>query len=162
MLRLLVIASALMSVSVMAQQTLPPHPAARGKRPGLNGGPRGGHPACASLKEACVRAGYSMTEPYTSEKSVVAGCMAKYARGEAAKGVAIKPNDKSIEPCIKFMKVKMAQASRQVAPGTGTGTGRKGQPAFSGNATPPRPSTGVQPRAPIPAPSKTAPKPGAK
>jgi hypothetical protein len=175
MLRLLAIVSTLMSVSVMAQT--PParpspvvggHPPGRPMmmgRPGM-GGPRGGNPACAPLKDACLKAGYSMTEARTSEKSVIGGCMAKYARGEAAKGVALKPTDKALEPCINFMKMKMAQMNGQAgAGGPARGvprTGPNGQTAFSGNAVPPRPATGVQPKTPTPAPLKTAPKPGGK
>lgn len=137
MLRVLVLASALISIPVMAQ-TPPSQP--RATRPGPQR-PRGGggNPVCVPLKEACVRAGYSMAAPFTSEKSVVAGCMAKFARGETVKGIALKPTDKSIEPCIKFMKVKMAQATNHLRPAPGAPrNGHKATPARPTKATPPK------------------------
>jgi hypothetical protein len=148
MLRLIAIVSALMSVSVMAQTP-----------------PRGGNPACTPLKNACIKAGYSMTEPPASEKSVIGGCMAKYARGETAKGITMKPTDKAIASCISFMKMKMAQISGKPGPARGiprTGTNGQGKTTFSGNSIPPRTAKGVRPKTPTPAPSKTTPKPGGK
>jgi hypothetical protein len=127
------------------------------------------------LKQACLKAGYSMTEPRTSEKSVIGGCMAKYARGESAKGVTMKPTDKALEPCINFMKMKMAQMSGK-AGGPARGVPRtspNGKTTFSGTATPPPPATGAAMRPTTPAPlkktpvmpttpAKPAPKPGGK
>jgi hypothetical protein len=138
MLRLIAIVSALISASVMAQTP-----------------PRGGNPACTPLKNACIKAGYSMTEPPASEKSVIGGCMAKYARGETAKGITMKPTDKAIASCISFMKKKMAQMSGKPGPA-------RGKTTFSGNSIPPRSAKGIPPKTPTPAPSKTSSKPGRK
>lgn len=146
MLRLIAIVSALISASVMAQTP-----------------PRGGNPACTPLKNACIKAGYSMTEPPASEKSVIGGCMAKYARGETAKGITMKPTDKAIASCISFMKKKMAQMSGKPGPARGIPrTGPNGKSTFSGNSIPPRSAKGVPPKTSPPAPSKTTPKPGGK
>jgi hypothetical protein len=145
-MRLIAIVSALMSVSVMAQTP-----------------PRGGNPACTPLKNACIKAGYSMTEPPASEKSVIGGCMAKYARGETAKGITMKPTDKAIASCISFMKMKMAQMSGKPGPARGIPrTGPNGKSTFNGNSIPSRSGKVVRPKTPTPAPSKTAPKPGGK
>lgn len=72
-----------------------------------------GNPACKALKDACLKAGYVMTGPVTSEKSIVGGCMAKIARGAPVKNLKVKATDPAIEPCINFMKAKMYDMSQK-------------------------------------------------
>ena len=176
MLRAIAVLSTLISVSVMAQT--PPAGSPPGRpmmgRPGMGGGggQRGGNPTCTPLKEACLKAGYSMTEPRTSEKSAIGGCMAKFARGESVKGVTMKPTDKALEPCINFMKMKMAQMGAGAGAGGPAGGparggprgGADGKPNFGGAGTPPPPGAGAPMKTPpavVKPPTQPA-KPGAK
>lgn len=102
--RIFVLVLLCFSISTFAQEEEDREPAAAGV------------PACNALKDACLKAGYVMTGPKSSEKSIVGGCMAKIVRGESVKNLKVKATDPAIEPCINFMKAKMYDMSQKPKP----------------------------------------------
>lgn len=97
-----------------------------------------GHPACNALKNACLKAGYVMSGPITSPKSLIGGCMAKMARGEPVKGLKVRATDPAIEPCINFMKAKMWEMSQKPSAPKPQARAFKPTPPASKHTTPPK------------------------
>lgn len=164
MFRTLLILTLISSVPAFAQR--------KGGPPGPGGRGGGGmNPACASVRAACEKAGFTKGKgggkPVTGSKGSIRDCMQKWGNGEPVPGVSLKPTDPAVKECVEHMKqMKERRGGRggrggsrgdgPEADAVGMGASNMAKPAPPAPTSAPKvlPAVPVAPQAPATPPPK--------